>query len=73
MKPETINFLQPVVSKNPIKVKEDKLKFNSLNETHIKHLRAMVASDRFSAGESVLDLHARDQSSHPPHRPEAVI
>ena len=33
----------------------------------------MVAADRFSAGESVLDLHARDQSSHPPHRPEAVI
>jgi D-lactate dehydrogenase (cytochrome) len=49
------------------------LKFNSLNETHIRHLRAIVASDRFSAGESVLDLHARDQSSHPPHRPEAVI
>lgn len=49
------------------------MKFNSLNETHAKHLRAMVASDRFSAGESVLDLHARDQSSHPPHRPEAVI
>jgi D-lactate dehydrogenase (cytochrome) len=49
------------------------LKFNSLNQTHIEHFRAMVAADRFSAGESVLDLHARDQSSHPPHRPEAVI
>jgi len=49
------------------------LKFNSLNQTHIEHLQAMVASDRFSAGESVLDLHARDQSSHPPHRPEAVV
>jgi len=49
------------------------LKFNSLNQTHIECLQAMVASDRFSAGESVLDLHARDQSSHPPHRPEAVI
>ena len=49
------------------------MKFNSLNETHVKKLRTMVASDRFSAGESVLDLHARDQSSHPPHRPEAVI
>ena len=49
------------------------MKFNSMNQTHIEHFRAMVASDRFSAGESVLDLHARDQSSHPPHRPEAVI
>jgi D-lactate dehydrogenase (cytochrome) len=53
--------------------REDILKFNSLNATHIEKLQATVASDRFSAGESVLDLHARDQSSHPPHRPEAVI
>ncbi|CAB1076417.1 hypothetical protein D1AOALGA4SA_4213 [Olavius algarvensis Delta 1 endosymbiont] len=49
------------------------MEFNSINQSHIEHLQAMVASDRFSAGESVLDLHARDQSSHPPHRPEAVI
>ena len=49
------------------------MKFNSLNEAHINHFRTIVASDRFSAGESVLDLHAKDQSSHPPHRPEAVI
>jgi D-lactate dehydrogenase (cytochrome) len=54
-------------------IKEVVLKFNALNKTHIERLQAMVASDRFSAGESVLDLHARDQSSHPPHRPEAVI
>jgi D-lactate dehydrogenase (cytochrome) len=53
--------------------KEVKLKFNSLAETHIKQLQEMVPSDRFSAGESVLDLHARDQSRHPPHRPEVVI
>jgi len=33
----------------------------------------MVASDRFSVGESNLDLHSRDQSRHPPSRPEAVI
>jgi len=49
------------------------LKFNSLNETHMNRLRAMVGPEGFSAGESVLDLHARDQSSHPPHRPEAVV
>ena len=49
------------------------MKFNSLNDTHIRNLRAMVTADRFSSGESVLDLHARDQSCHPPHRPEAVI
>ena len=33
----------------------------------------MVDADRFSTGESVLDLHARDQSYHPRSRPEAVI
>jgi D-lactate dehydrogenase (cytochrome) len=49
------------------------LKFNSLNPTHIKHLQSLVAADRFSAGESILDLHAKDQSQHPPSRPEAVI
>ena len=56
-----------------VTAKEDKLQFNSLGEIHINHLKALVAADRFSAGESVLDLHAQDQSSHPPHRPEAVI
>ena len=49
------------------------MKFNSLDETHVKQLKTLVAPDRFSTGESVLDLHARDQSRHPPHRPEAVI
>ena len=49
------------------------MKFNSLTEGHIKALQSMVDADRFSTGESVLDLHARDQSSHPRSRPEAVI
>lgn len=49
------------------------MKFNSLTEGHIKALQSMVNADRFSTGESVLDLHARDQSSHPRSRPEAVI
>ena len=49
------------------------MKFNSLTQTHIGNLKAMVAPDRFSTGESVLDLHAKDESRHPPSRPEAVI
>ncbi len=49
------------------------MQFNSLTETHIKALQSMVDADRFSTGESVLDLHARDQSYHPRSRPEAVI
>ena len=49
------------------------MKFNSLNQNHIKNLQSMVSTDRFSTGDSVLDLHAVDQSQHTPSRPEAVI
>lgn len=49
------------------------MKYNRLNSNDIKELRSMVASDRFSTGQSNLDLHAQDQSRHPPCRPEAVI
>jgi D-lactate dehydrogenase (cytochrome) len=52
---------------------EVKLKFNPLNQTHLENLKTMVAPDRLSTGESVLNLHARDESRHPPCRPEAVI
>jgi D-lactate dehydrogenase (cytochrome) len=53
--------------------KEFKLKFNSLTKADVKTLHSMVDTDRFSTGQSVLDLHARDQSSHPRSHPEAVI
>jgi D-lactate dehydrogenase (cytochrome) len=49
------------------------LEFSTLSATHIAHLKSLVAEDRFSTGESVLHLHARDQSHHAPVRPEAVI
>lgn len=49
------------------------MKFNPVHETHMKDLQSMVAPDRFSTGESNLDLHSRDQSHHKPSRPEAVI
>ncbi len=49
------------------------LKFNPVTETHITDLKSMVSPDRFSTGESNLDLHSRDQSHHKPSRPEAVI
>jgi D-lactate dehydrogenase (cytochrome) len=51
----------------------DTMKFNRLTEKHIRTLKGMVDSDRFSVGESNLDLHAKDQSQHPASRPEAVI
>ncbi|MEW6667337.1 MAG: FAD-binding oxidoreductase [Thermodesulfobacteriota bacterium] len=47
--------------------------FNRLNTKEKAELRTMVAEDRFSTGESNLDLHSRDMSRHRPSRPEAVI
>jgi len=49
------------------------MKFSGLNQSHLKHLQAFVTSDRFSTGDSHLDLHSKDQSQHPPFKPEAVI
>ena len=47
--------------------------FNPLTQVHLEALGTMVAPDQFSTGASVLDLHAKDQSQHPPSPPEAVI
>jgi len=49
------------------------MNFTTLNPAHLEKLRSMVEPDRFSIGESVLDLHAKDESRHKPCRPEAVI
>lgn len=49
------------------------MKFNTLTATHITDLTAMVSDDRFSTGESVLKLHAKDQSHHRGCQPEAVV
>jgi D-lactate dehydrogenase (cytochrome) len=50
-----------------------RLKFNSVGPDHISYLKTLVPDDRLSTGESVLDLHAKDQSQHAAVRPEAVI
>jgi D-lactate dehydrogenase (cytochrome) len=49
------------------------MQFNALTEKHIQRLKQLVAEDRFSTGDSNLDLHSKDQSRHPACRPEAVI
>ena len=49
------------------------MKFNKLNKTDLDIFKSMVSSDRFSTGESNLDLHSKDYSMHKPSRPEAVI
>ena len=49
------------------------MSFSPMNRHHMDAFRSMVASDRFSTGESYLDLHSADQSFHTPKRPDAVI
>ena len=49
------------------------MNFNTIDETHIKALTSIIPAGRLSTGDSVLDLHAKDQSQHSAVRPEAVI
>ena len=49
------------------------MEFAMLTKQNVKDLESMVEPERFSTGESNLDLHAKDQSQHTPTRPEAVI
>jgi len=49
------------------------LRFNPITDNNIEELSKLVPPDRISTGESVLDLHAKDQSQHAPVRPEMVI
>jgi D-lactate dehydrogenase (cytochrome) len=56
-----------------IKSKEDTLRLNRINKTDLDVFREMVTLDRLSIGESVLNLHSKDQSRHRPSMPEAVI
>ncbi len=49
------------------------MKFDSITDEHLNRLASLVPVTRISTGESVLDLHAKDQSAHAACRPEAVI
>jgi len=49
------------------------MKFERLTQRHIKDIESIVGSERFSTGQSNLELHAKDQSRHPASRPEAVM
>ncbi len=47
--------------------------FNAITQDDIKNFKSMMADPkRFTTGESNLELHSKDQSQHPPSRPEAV-
>ena len=47
--------------------------YSRIDPAHIGHLQSIVSATRISTGVSQLDLHAKDQSQHPPCRPEAVL
>ena len=49
------------------------MKFTKITTAHVSDLAAILPKDRLSTGASVLDLHAKDQSHHPPCRPEVVV
>jgi D-lactate dehydrogenase (cytochrome) len=49
------------------------LRYNPVSERNLNDLATIVSKERISAGESVLDLHSKDQSSHIACRPETVI
>lgn len=44
-----------------------------LTDTQLTTLKTLVNADQLSTGESERRLHSRDQSSHPPHLPDAVV
>lgn len=49
------------------------MNLNPCTDAHLKHLQTLVEADRSSSGESVLNLHSKDQSQHEPCRPDVVI
>lgn len=49
------------------------MRYKRLGKRGIDNLRNFTAPERFSTGESILNLHSKDQSSHPPVLPEVVL
>jgi D-lactate dehydrogenase (cytochrome) len=47
--------------------------FDTLQDEDKRYIRSIVSPERFSTGESNLDLHSRDMSGHRASRPEAVV
>ncbi len=47
--------------------------YGKVTERELRLIREIVGSERMSTGESILDLHGKDESFHPRRRPEVVI
>lgn len=49
------------------------MKYRKVTESELAMLREITGPERTSTGESVLDLHAKDESFHPKRRPDVVV
>ena len=49
------------------------MRYKSLSEKNLKELESIVGPERFSTGQSNLELHSKDQSQHAGVLPEAVV
>jgi D-lactate dehydrogenase (cytochrome) len=47
--------------------------YNKLTNKELEFIQSIVGPDRMSTGESVLDLHAKDESTLPRRRPDVVV
>ncbi len=49
------------------------MKYAKITEKELELIRSIVGPERLSAGESILDLHGKDESFHPRRRPDVVV
>jgi len=49
------------------------MQYGRVTDKEIEAIRSIVGPERVSAGESILDLHSKDESFHPRRRPDVVV
>jgi D-lactate dehydrogenase (cytochrome) len=49
------------------------MEYGRVTDKEIEAIKKIVGQDRLSAGESVLDLHSKDESFHPRRKPNVVV
>ena len=49
------------------------VEYGKLTDKELDFIKGVVGSERMSIGESVLDLHGKDESFHPKRRPDVVV
>ena len=49
------------------------MEYGKVTDKELESIRGIVGSERMSIGESVLDLHGKDESFHERRRPDVVV